>query len=216
MPDDDLDISLYYRLKRLDNNNSVIVKRDAGPPTIISGGGRWTIVNRPRRGSFTTWEGDDPYRMDVPILIDGWPRRSVEDDIAIIQQMRHGRLGEKNKYSPPPKIKIDGALPVKDADAWVLETDTDWGDNVIWHPDGYRLRQDCVIHLLQFQAVKNVAIKPPATSHTYTVKKGDTLKSISRSQYGTPLFWSTIKNANNIRDIKKLPKTLKIPTIIGK
>lgn len=211
MPDADFNIGLYYRLTRLDNNNSIIVRRDADPPQLISGGGRWNVINRPRRGAFTVWDGDDPYRMDVPILIDGWPSTSVEDDIAILQQMRH----RTDDYSPPPKIKIEGALPVKGA-TWVLENDTDWGSNVIWHPENYRLRQDCIVHLLQFQTADNLTIKAPSTSHTYVVKAGDTLKSISRSQYGTPAYWSTIKNANNIRDPKKLPKTLRIPTIIGK
>lgn len=214
MPDASIDIGKFYKFTRLDTSKSVTVKRDADPPNMVSVGGRWNVVNRPRRTSFITWDGSDPYRMDVPILFDGFDTgRSMEDAISILNQMRI----PPGDFSPPPQIDIEGAVPVKNT-IWVIEgpTGIDFGSNVIWHPDGYRLRQDAVVHLLQFVEAHNLSIKPPATTHIYTVKSGDTLKSISKSQYGTTKYWSTIKNANTIRDIKKLPKTLRIPQIIGK
>lgn len=207
---EDLDIQRFYRLTRKDNHNSIIVKRDASPPTLVSVGGRWSVIDRPRQQSFTVWNGDDLYRMDLPILFDGWDDLdSVEDQVAILNNMRLS----KETFQPPPQIDIDGAVPVKGA-TWVIES-IDFGQNVIWHEDGYRLRQDAVVHLLQYVEAETLKITPPATAHTYRVKAGDTLKSISKSQYGTSKYWSAIKNANNIRDIKKLPKTLKIPALVS-
>lgn len=211
MPVANLNIGLYYRITRQDSHKSVVIKRDSDPPTLVEVGGRWTINERPRRRSFTTWAGDDPYRMDVPVLFDGWDDNgSVEDEIALLNQMQIS----PSDYSKPPQIKIEGAVPVKDA-TWVLDPHISWGTNVIWHPAGYRLRQDAVIHLLQYIAPDSLTIRPPATARTYKVKKGDTLKSISRDEYGTPKYWSALKSANNIRDVKKLPANLKIPVIVN-
>lgn len=210
----DLNIELFYRFTRLDTGVDVIVKRapNAGP-VITAGGGRWNIVNRPRRGGFTTYDGDDPYRMDVPIFFDGFDTgRSMEDAISILNQMNFAPAD----YATPPQVRIEGAVPVKNA-TWVLDPQITWGDQLtIWNKNNYRLRQDCVVHLLQYVVADQLQIKPPATSRIYNVKDGDTLKSISKDQYGTPNYWSTIKNANSIRDPKKLPKTLRIPVVVGK
>lgn len=207
---DSLNIEIYYRFTRLDLHTFVDAKRDAAPPTITNVGGRWNVVNRPRRTSFTTYDGSDLYAMDVPIFFDGLDTgRSMEDAISILNQMSI----PPSDLATPPQVLIDGALPVKGA-TWVLSPAITWGTNVIWHEDGYRLRQDAVVHLLQFAAAKQLSIKPPATSHTVVVG-GRSLKQISRDEYGTPQYWSVIKNANKIRDIKKLPKTLRIPVIVN-
>lgn len=206
----DFNIEIFYRFTRLDTNEDVIMKRDADAPKLISVGGRWNIVNRPRRTSITTYDGNDPYRMDVPILFDGWDTgRSMEDAISILNQMRIPPAD----FASPPQVKVEGAIPVKGG-TWVIEG-IDEGDTVIWHEDNYRLRQNAVVHLLQFVAADQLSIKPPATTRIINVKAGDTLKSISKAQYGTTKYWSAIKQANNIRDPKKLPKTLRIPVILG-
>lgn len=207
----EFNIELYYRFTRIDTGVSIDAKRDAAPATIVGVGGRWNVINRPRRTSFVTWDGSDPYTMDVPIFFDGLDSgRSQENAISILNQMSIS----PGDFAAPPQIYIDGALPVKGA-TWVLNPQISWGTNVIWHEDGYRLRQDAVVHLLQFVEAQALSIKPPSTSHTYTVKAGDTLKSISRTEYGTPKYWSAIQKANSIRDPKKLPKTLRIPAIVN-
>lgn len=207
---DDFNIEVYYRFTRLDLRTSVLTKRDAAPPMITNVGGRWNVVNRPRRRSFTTYDGSDLYAMDVPIFFDGLDTgRSMEDAISILNQMSI----PPSDFATPPQVLIDGAVPVKGA-TWVLSPAITWGTNVIWHEDGYRLRQDAVVHLLEFAEAKQLAIKPPATSHTVATG-GRTLRQISRDEYGTIKYWSAIQKANNIRDPKKLPKTLRIPVIVN-
>lgn len=209
---DNFDQSLYYRITRLDKKNSILVLRDATPPKLVSVGGRWDVVNRPRRVSFTTWNGSDPYRMDLPILIDGLDDDvNVQPDIAFINNLRLAQQA----FSPPPQVEVEGAIPVESPDeGWVVES-IDFGDNVIWHPKGYRLRQDAVLHLLQYIPITSLSIKPGSTAHMRRVRSGDTLKSISKDEYGTTKYWSAIKNANGLRDVKKLPKYLKIPPIVS-
>lgn len=206
----EFDIEIYYRFTRADTGVSVDVKRDAAPASIVGVGGRWNVVPRPRRTSFVTWDGSDPYTMDVPILFDGWDlSRSQEKNIALLN---HFSISPSD-FAPPPQVYVDGALPVTGA-VWVLSPQISWGTNVIWHEDGYRLRQDAIVHLLQFVEAEALSIKPPATSHTVATG-GRTLKQVSRDEYGTTKYWSAIQKANNIRDPKKLPKTLRIPAIVN-
>ena len=51
-----------------------------------------------------------------------------------------------------------------------------------------------------------VEVAPPSSS-TYTVKKGDTLYSLSRRFYGDGKLWTRIADANRdqIKDVKNLP-----------
>lgn len=208
-----MDQSLYYMFTRLDTKVSVMVKRGLDAPRQMGGGGRWTTVNRPRRTSITVWDGDDPYQMDVPILFDGFlstgARRSQENAISIINQMKFA----PSDFTPPPQVQIAGVLPVKGA-TWIVQN-IDYGDNVYWHPDGYRLRQDAVLHLLQYIAPDQLSIRPSAVSHIHRVVAGETLASIAKQEYGDAGLAGVLKQANNIRDPKKLPKTLVIPPLVG-
>lgn len=206
---ENFNIELYYRFTRQDSRRSFMVKRDVAAPVLVGVGGRWTVVDRPRRTSFTTWDGNDPYRMDVPILFDGWDDfDSIEAEVALLNEMRLS-----DDFVQPPQVRVEGALPVKNA-TWVIEA-VDFGDNVIWHENNYRLRQDAVVHLLQFIEADSLVIKAPSTSHIHAVRSGETLKSISKDEYGTSKYWSAIQKANKIRDPKKLPKTLRIPPLVS-
>ena len=52
-----------------------------------------------------------------------------------------------------------------------------------------------------------VEVAPPVGPQTYTVKKGDTLYSLSRRFYGDGKLWTRIADANKdkIKDVKDLP-----------
>lgn len=195
-----LDASSFYQL-RASNGVSVLCRRGEGPPTIVGGGARYTIIERPRRVSIVQWAGDDPYKMDVPILLDGWSSNTnIENDIARINQMRRS----PGDLVPPVTLLIDGALPVHGA-RWVVE-DLTWGGLVIWKTDkqgnGFRVRQDCLVHLLQYSTENTLSVKKPSTGMTlYTVKTGDTMASIAAHKGVTV---AAIKSANGIRDQKTL------------
>jgi LysM repeat protein len=191
-------------LLRSSTGASVLVYRGDGSPKMVGGGGGWDTVSRPRRVALTLWNGRDPYAMDIPILFDGWADdTSVEAAIARLNQMQMS----PGPNVSPPTVQIDGAVPVKGA-TWVI-TSIDWGDNVIWTQDGnsgYRLRQDAVVHLLQFVAEEklHIARAKIAPGQFYTTKSGDTLKSVAKKKYGDASKWKVIANANNIRDPKKV------------
>jgi nucleoid-associated protein YgaU len=188
--------------------------RGDGSPKMTGGGGGWNVVSRPRRVGVTQWAGHDPYRMDVPVLFDGWQdRASVEDSIARLNAMQMG-----SDYDPPPTVTIDGAVPIKGA-TWVIEN-IDWGDEVFWQESSqgrfFRLRQDAVVHLLQYQAEVNVkiAVVKFLPNTYYVLHKGETPKQIAKAVYGNANRWKDIQKANpKIRDPNKLPvkTTLRIP-----
>jgi|SRR5215831_4975959 len=204
------DASNYYIINSIPNGPSVMVRRGEEPPKIIAGGARYNVIERPRRTSMVQWVGNDPYRMDVSIMIDGWvDSRSVERDVAAINQMFHSPAD----LTPPRTVLIDGAVPVKGA-RWVIES-IDWGDRTIWVPDnrgnGHRLRQDATLHLLQLIPETVLKKLSPTTGlKIHTVKAGETGRSIAKKHGVTP---DAIKKANNKRDLKtiNIGDLLKIP-----
>jgi len=204
---------LYYNFRSSDGAQVKVLRGD-GPPKMVGGLGGWQQVARPRRTSLTQWIGCEPYQMDVPILFDGWhDKTSVEDDIRRLAKMATGA-----DYSPPPTVIIQGAVPVSDA-TWVIDN-IDWGDEVYWEETvqgkTYRLRQDAVVHLLEYQAEERLKITiTKSLPNTYVVHRaGETLRSIAKAMYGNGKRWTEIKKANpKIRDPNKLPinTTLRIP-----
>lgn len=191
-----------------------MVRRGDGAPTLVSGGAKFQLIDRPRRRSSVQWTGDDPYRMDVPILFDGWTDdANMERNIQRLQLMRHSR----GELSPPVQVYVDGALPVKGG-LWYIE-DITWGTQVIWNvkgkgmKGGYRMRQDAVLHLLQVQPISVLKLlRPPSATTTYRVKVGDTAATIAAK---FEITVDALKKANNIRDAKKVAgmthKPIQIP-----
>jgi hypothetical protein len=208
----------YFYTFRSSKGQVVKVMRGDDSASIVGGEGGWNTIARPRRTSLTQWGGRDPYSMDVPIIFDGWRYGvSVEREIRMFQEMARGY-----DFSPPPTIKIDGALPINGA-TWVI-TSIDWGNEVFWSQAAksqsaqgsyYRLRQDAVVHLLQFQDEQRLKITlTNSLPNQYTVPKGTktTLKDIAKAMYGNGSRWKEIQQANpKIRDPNKVSGTVRIP-----
>lgn len=197
-----MDISQFYQFNAIDNDSFVVVRRGESPPKITAGGARWKVTPRPKRTSIVTFDGTDPYEIDVSILFDGWADDdSIEVDVAKLNQMRFSQAS----LTRPSRIRIDGALPVKSA-TWIIK-DITWGDNQIWQvigEKGSRFRQDAVIHLLQYvPEVPLAGIKPfKLNDKIVTAKAGQTIKDLAK---GDPKKAKIIQKANGIRD----PKTVK-------
>lgn len=182
---------------------TVQVLRGVDAPTLLSGGGRYSLIERPRRKSVVQWDGLDPYRMSVPVMFDGWKSStSVESDIAKLNQMMQGPA----EFQAPPIVKIQGSVPVKNAQ-WVIET-IDWGQSyVIWKGTN-RIRQDAVVNLLQYVPDTVVSTtRQPSANEPYRIKAGDTLRGLATKR---GLKLSDIKRVNNIRD----PKAIKVGQVI--
>ena len=209
-----LDARNYYIIRSIPDGPSVMVRRGEGAPRVVSGGARYNVVERPRRTSMVQWVGNDPYRMDVPIMIDGWAdERSVERDVASINQM----FQSPADLAPPRTVLIDGAVPVKGA-KWIIES-IDWGDRTIWVADsrggGYRQRQDATLHLLQLVPETVLQKLSPTTGlRIHKVKSGETGRSIAAKNGVTT---AALKKANNKRDLKTIQvgDEVKIPPSVS-
>jgi hypothetical protein len=201
----------------------VVVLHDEAP-VVVSGYGGWTTTQRARRVSLTEWQGKDPLKMDVPILFDGLADKDGQE--IAITTLSHMAL-PASEGSEPPVIAIDGpGVPEPGPQDWVIEG-IDWGSNVVFdfNDNGFmvRMRQDAVVHLLQYVSDDRIAFKNvtlgSATKRgwpkSYTVKSGDTLQKIAARKdiYHDSTKWSKIATANGLRGSKplKVGTKLRIP-----
>lgn len=180
------------------------VKMDA-PPKITAGGGGYSVVGRPRNVGFVEYQGADPYRLDLSLLLDGIlkapGKRSVEDQIGKIDSFS----ARSPKIGQPPAFTITGPVPFPGM-VWVVESAPSWGDVVEYNDASDRIRQDVVLHLVQFVQPATLALgsKVGAKHKTYTVRKGDTLRSIAAHHLGSAKRWAEIAKLNHLRDGRHL------------
>jgi hypothetical protein len=207
-------------------NLKVVALLDNAVAQVIQGYGGWTEQDRARRRSLTYFTGPKPFKMDLPILFDGYSTDdSVEAAVKTIEQM-----ATPAKYgSPPPTIKITGHVPHTDL-TWVID-DVTWGDTMR-KIGGTLVRQHLVIHLLQYVTAdiakvsatqkvqtkskhksKNTheyvrtqygyAVDPSTVSGyntTYLTREGDSLTTIAAQQLGNYDYWHDIADLNGLRD----------------
>lgn len=208
----------------------VRVLLDGSPIQVTTGYGGWTVTNRNRRVGLTIWEGREPFRMTVPVLFDGW-RTSESQEMAISRLSRMAL--PPSEQVEPPVIKIAGAaVPNPGPTNWVIES-LAWGANVIWDSAANgvtaRLRQDCVITVIQYVDEDRVAFKklgskvPPPSNvaphgwqASVRVKAGEkSLQAVAKRVYknAKPGDWRLISKANGIPDPKSIKpgQSLKIP-----
>lgn len=206
---------------------SSLLGEGSSPP---SGYGGWTVTARPKRVSLTEWEGVEPLRVPVPILVDGWSTGNssyVEQACRSLERM--AGLDEPRGRPPFVHFNAQGAVAHDYATDrsrdWVIE-DIEWGDE-LRGPKGKRLRALATVTFLEHiederlskltSASRRRASKKKnkrgAHSKKYTVKRGDSLSSIAARKLGKASRWKEIAKLNHIRDSKgiKPGQVLKLP-----
>lgn len=204
----------------------VTVLLDETPANVPSGYGGWVIVPRQRRIGLTQWNGKDPIRLVIPVLFDG-VKRGLGQELGIshLSRMALPPIGG----GEPPVITVSGvAVPSPGPSQWVIEN-LAWGtQKVEWQTvsNGVttRIRQDCVVNLLEYRGDDRTAFKSPALGvvggksktgwpKKYVTVKGDTLQSVAAHFYKNAAKWKQIAKANSITDPRSVVKgtTLTIP-----
>jgi hypothetical protein len=171
------------------NGLTVSVLADEDSSALTDGFGGWESVDRPKRVAMTRFATKPLFRQDIPILFDGWPDGGQQETkIATLIRMAQ----QAGVNAPPPTVSISG--PVQRTDlTWVIEN-ISWGTaKVIRDVVGgvsVRMRQDAVVHLMQYVDDK-VLVTPakPAVASKVVDGKGKTPKQLSQEMYGTPDFW---------------------------
>lgn len=171
-----------------------------GPPVPTDGQAIIETVPRPRLRSLTRERGWEPVQLDIPILLDRFrENRSVEAAVARLEAMA-GRSGQ------PHTVKVDGTgalMPYSGLTFYI--TNIEYGEQIL-SPLGNRQRVAAVVTVMQVvqaETEKSIAKRTKAKAKhasSYKVRKGDTLRSISRKVYGTVDRWDDIRRANNISD----------------
>ena len=193
------------------------------PPAITGGYGGWQSRPRPRRQSLTVFQGNEPYQMDLPLMLDGFADdRSVQAQISTLERM--GR--PVADWEEPPIVTVSGVVPHTDL-TWVVN-DLKFGDSVR-NEKGAIVRQEITVSLLRYVAEDRVSTKSSAakaranaggTKKTgtsgpslHTVRAGETLSSIAADHLGDYRRWPEIASLNGIRDPKVIVvgQPLRIP-----
>lgn len=149
------------------------------PPRPTTGYAKFSTVDRPGRVGVTSFDGYDPFTLDVPIRFEAWtdqggPQgnegRDIEDKIKLLERM----AGRGDAYGgaatgPPPVIRISATdnagnvVPlISDLFQWTPESDAplwrvagiEWDDGALRNPQGRRLRQTATVTLQQHTRLK--------------------------------------------------------------
>jgi hypothetical protein len=189
---------------------------------LVGGLGGFAEVERQDDVSATDWVGQAALRQDISILLDGYATGdSVERELNSILKLGRDPNGER----VPPVFRVWGPV-YYEGKAWVLPPDgidLDGGEiEPIRRPgNGELLRQEVILHLLEFNPPDTIRIRGKqigvsgnvAVGGTYTTKKGETLHEIAARLFGDWTLWKEKLGGNGIADPnRKLPagKVLKI------
>ncbi len=181
--------------------------------------GGWEVVPRPRRRPLTAWRGTpEPLRLSVPVLIDGWPKESVEDECQTLMVMGglHGTDRE------PPELVLRGGLPYnvdrRPTLRWVIES-LEWGAYSRRQDDDARVRQAVTINLMVPEEDDRIRRLKPRRSgsraHTVTAGKGSTFEKVAAKYLGSKRFGGKLAHLNGSRSPDqpfKKPRKVKLPT----
>jgi hypothetical protein len=191
---------------------------------VITGGyGAWQSVAIPRGDPLTQWTGRTALTMDLDLLFDGYSTQtSVDPQIQTLEQLATRPPG----MLTPPSLRIYGAVPHANAQ-WVI-SDITWNECIRSSTYGSRLRQACMVHLMEYRpgetlTAVNKGIAATLPPVKYTVQAGDNLKKIAAHKLLHSARWKEIVDANKDKHLTgtKLPpnfegKVLQIPASVPK
>jgi len=183
-------------------------------PRVLSGYSTFNEIARPKRSTAIEYTGKELFRLEIPVLIDGWlSGTSVE---GIIQQIEELAVSRGGKGNPPQDFRVDGPIPHRDVQ-WMIEG-LDWGDAI--YDGDIRLRQFLTLTLVQKldmpYLLRNGNDAPRAVTPGWRVVKtrdGD-LRRLAQTMLGDSRLWRRIrkKNGDPFRDFL-VPKntTVRVP-----
>lgn len=157
-----------------------------GPAAPADEDNGWEVIERPAKKPMTEWNGERLLQMAVPIMLDGFAEnRSVQGRLDTLRDLGKPRQGEKGKELPPPIFTVQGPVPYPN-ERWVLASIAlaTTAPDIIRARDGRLIRQALILNLLEHVRPDQAQIRrkkrKPSRGKTYTVKSGDTWRSIAK------------------------------------
>jgi hypothetical protein len=176
------------------------------PWRMTAGAGGWDVTARPRQVGMTTWNGVEPFQVELSLMFDGYAAgRSQEPALRRLLVVARG-----DESTPPGILTIDG-LPLP-ADEWVIEG-LSFGDAIL-RRDGSRVRQLVTLTLREHVDPSYLQLRRGALQGTkgktrvITAHKDDTAARIARRQH---CKWTDLR-ALNPTVVKKANAVIKTGT----
>jgi|GEM_PF-3290949 len=210
----------HIELRAPSHNLRFLARLGDTSSTPAGGVGGWEVIPRPRRRPLTAWRGTpDPQCLSIPVLIDGWPNQSVEDECQTLLVMG-GLHGSDQK---PPELVLRGDVPYN-ADRrpnlrWVIES-LDWGAYARRADDDARVRQAVMINLMvpeeddRIKRLKSRSRSAGDRSRIVHAPKGSTYEKIAAKELDSKRLGGRLAKYNDARspDVKfSKPRRVKIP-----
>lgn len=195
------------RLSCDDPAADLVLGLGAEAPKITGGIGGWEVTARPRQIGMTTWQGSEPFQVQLSVMLDGYASdTSVEPTLRELVTIARG-----DDESPPGVVAITG-IPMP-ADDWVLEA-LEFGDPILSPQDGSRLRQPLGLTLREYvppsflQPRRGTLQGAKGKTKVLTARRGDTPAKIARRQ---DCKWTDLRSLNPTL-VRKANQALKTGT----
>lgn len=192
---------------------------DDAPVMSQPGGGGWITTDRWGRKAITSWQGVQPYQLEMSGLFVA-RYQGVEDVEAFCDELEFW-YAPRGDFNAPRHVHVVGASPGTGKE-WVIT-------NLEWKPslrtaDGKRRIAPFDLTLMEFVDPDSV-IRPTARAadasnrkRLYVVKPGDTLTSIAKNKLGDARLADDIRRNNlpALRDARSLKPKMTILLPAGK
>lgn len=162
---------------------------------------RWSTIDRAGRIGIPSYDGQDPYEIVLSVRLDGYPGRSVEDDITTLEGFAEVPDGQEQ----PPILTVSGAIPRPHPNLKWRLTQIDDPSEQIYLPGGksrcryvtgLTLTQHAVATSLAETLRETKASKGLRTRTTRVRSNEADLFAVARRYYGDPSRASDIARAN--------------------
>lgn len=196
-----------------------------GPAYPVGGLGGWTTVSLQDEVEGSDWEGQEPLREDVPLLLDG-----LEDRDPVTKQWQTvkslGRPGP-DRQKPPP-FQVFGPIDAPQGKWWVLPSGgievVNAEDELIKNAEGAILRIEFVLHLQEYIPPEEIKAKkrrrgkvaignakvvqaPLRGGVRVVTKPGDTLQKVAARELGDWNRWPQLAQSSGVKSpFEELPE----------
>lgn len=192
----------WVRLRTIDLRLQLDLRLDEDPAGLTPQVARVDDIEIPYRMSRSVWAGQTRDELTIPCLLDGWPWKSVEAQIAVLKDMAKPVSAGKASGAPAP-LQVAGIVDGSEL-LWML-TGIEPGEP-IWAADVTRRRQHYTLSLTRWEPLEKADIAGRKNQRKstgdrtkrqpVTVREGETLATIASQMLGSASRWKEIAAAN--------------------
>jgi hypothetical protein len=180
-----------------DAGEQVVALHSELPQVSSERAGGWRTIDRPQLRPLVAWDGHQPLKVDLKLLLDGHAiNRSVAPEQDALRRIAYDVPAGGPRR--PPWLRVIGRMPYADSSIkWVI--DALGFEDQIYHR-GDVTRTVASVTLLEFvspeirQRIDKRKKSARATSHKW--RQGDTLHKLARKLLGDQRRWREIDKAN--------------------